>query len=202
MLVCSIINWQLSWGFCTISSNLLSTVHHCVCLERIFFVNGAQHSSQCGSYNLSSWLLWVELSCISTTNIIFQPCLRVSANMPDSFYVVVAVMNINLVRVISRCSRLKCCNWNLVLLMIKKQHEINLKLFSIKMKSSWVPFPTQGMRPMSSPFMLVSYWKGLGEKPPSARNPEQHTIHCTSSYLYVTQISNAAWCSKKRNAIF
>ena len=77
MLVCSIINWQLSWGFCTISSNLLSTVHHCVCLERIFFVNGAQHSSQCGSYNLSSWLLWVELSCISTTNIIFQPCLRV-----------------------------------------------------------------------------------------------------------------------------
>ena len=125
-----------------------------------------------------------------------------AANMPDSFYVVVAVMNINLVRVISRCSRLKCCNWNLVLLMIKKQHEINLKLFSIKMKSSWVPFPTQGMRPMSSPFMLVSYWKGLGEKPPSARNPEQHTIHCTSSYLYVTQISNAAWCSKKRNAIF
>lgn len=111
-------------------------------------------------------------------------------------------MNINLVRVISRCSRLKCCNWNLVLLMIKKQHEINLKLFSIKMKSSWVPFPTQGMRPMSSPFMLVSYWKGLGEKPPSARNPEQHTIHCTSSYLYVTQISNAAWCSKKRNANF
>ena len=51
------------------SSNLLSTVHRCVCLERIFFVNGAQHSSQCGSYNLLSWLLWVELSCVSTTNI-------------------------------------------------------------------------------------------------------------------------------------
>lgn len=134
--------WQLSWGFCTISSNLLSTVHHCVCLERIFFVNGAQHWSQCGSYNLLSWLLWVELSCISTTNI-FNLVWGFAANMPDSFYVVVVLMNINLVRVISRCSRLKCCNWNLVLLMIKKQHEINLKLFSVKMKSSWVPFSNQ-----------------------------------------------------------
>ena len=34
------------------------------------------------------------------------------------------------------------------------------------------------------------------------QRPEQHTIHCPSSYLYDIQINNAAWCSKTRKCYF